>query len=103
MRFMRLSRSISKSWLSVAAEAAQRAVPAEAAASVGRAGVERAMGPAARNPQAVVETTRAERRALESSARLVRRLFLGALAMGSAAAEGVVMVLMMRRVGTQSV
>jgi len=68
VRFILPSRSDSMTWLNVAADEAQRAVPTDAAAKVGRDAAERAAGPAARKPKAVVETTRAERRAFESSA-----------------------------------
>jgi len=54
----------------VAAEEAQRAVPTEAAKKTGREEVAMAVGPAERKPKAVVVTTRAERRALVSSARV---------------------------------
>jgi hypothetical protein len=42
----------------------------EAATNVGRDVNAKAVGPAARKPKAVVETTKADRRAFESSARL---------------------------------
>jgi len=64
----------------VAAELAHNAVPMEAAANVGRDVKANAVGPAATKPKAVVETTRAERRALESSDILERCELLGAFA-----------------------
>ena len=53
----------------MAAELAQSAVPMDAAANVGRDVKLNAVGPAERKPKAVVDTTRAERRAFDSSAR----------------------------------
>jgi hypothetical protein len=54
----------------VAAELAHNAVPIDAAANVGNDVYANAVGPTDKKPNAVVETTNAERRALESSARL---------------------------------
>lgn len=56
----------------MAAELAHNAVPREAAAKVGRDVKARAVGPTERKPNAVVDTTRADRRALDSSARCER-------------------------------
>lgn len=54
----------------MAAELAHSAVPIDAAANVGNDVYASAVGPTDMKPNAVVETTRAERRALDSSARL---------------------------------
>ena len=54
--------------MNVAAELAHNAVPSDAAMKVGREVVASAVGPAARKPNAVVETTSADRRALDNSA-----------------------------------
>ena len=53
------------------------AVPMEAATKVGRDVNAKAVGPAERKPKAVVDTTKADRRALESSARLDASDLLG--------------------------
>lgn len=60
----------------MAAELAHNAVPREAAAKVGRDVKARAVGPTERKPNAVVDTTSADRRALDSSARCERCEFL---------------------------
>ena len=53
----------------MAAELAHNAVPTAAAANVGKDVYANAVGPTDKNPKAVVDTTRAERRALDNSAR----------------------------------
>lgn len=56
--------------MKVAAELAHSAVPIDAAANVGNDVNASAVGPTDMKPNAVVETTSAERRALDNSARL---------------------------------
>ncbi len=56
--------------MNVAAELAHSAVPIDAAANVGIDVNANAVGPTDMNPNAVVETTSAERRAFDNSARL---------------------------------
>lgn len=53
--------------MNVAAELAHNAVPRDAAMKVGSEVYASAVGPAARKPNAVVETTSADRRALDNS------------------------------------
>ncbi len=54
----------------MAAELAHNAVPSDAAANVGSDVYANAVGPTDKNPNAVVDTTSAERRALDNSAKL---------------------------------
>lgn len=54
----------------MAAELAHNAVPSDAAANVGSDVYANAVGPTDKNPNAVVDTTNADRRALDNSAKL---------------------------------
>lgn len=54
----------------MAAELAHNAVPSDAAANVGSDVYANAVGPTDKNPNAVVDTTSADRRALDNSAKL---------------------------------
>ena len=54
----------------MAAELAHNAVPSDAAANVGIDVYANAVGPTDKNPNAVVDTTSADRRALDNSAKL---------------------------------
>ena len=65
VRGINLSVLISQAWLNVAAEAAHKAVPTAAAATVPP--LAKAVVPANKEPAPVVMTTRALRRALDSS------------------------------------
>lgn len=58
--------------MNVAAELAHNAVPRDAAMKVGSEVYASAVGPAARKPNAVVETTSADRRALDNSVKFER-------------------------------